>query len=89
MPDKTVCIHVEARGPVQAAEIVLGESLVTQGKPGNVRAVVWKLAEDYTPVSLALFLQNSPRVSKCGILYFGQHPLRLDLSVAHHKHDSP
>lgn len=55
VPNKTVCIHVEARGPVQAAEIVLGVSLVTQGKPGNVRAVVWKLAEDYTPVSLALF----------------------------------
>ncbi len=56
LPDKNTCIHVEASGPVQAAELVLGGTYVTYGKPGNARALVWKLAEDFTPVSIPLFL---------------------------------
>lgn len=59
VPDKTVCIHVEARGPVQAAELALGESLVAQGPVSSLRALVWRLAEDYTPVSVALFTPQS------------------------------
>lgn len=56
VPDKAICIHVEARSPVQAAEVALGETLVTQGPVARMRALVWKLADDYTPVSVALFV---------------------------------
>jgi hypothetical protein len=56
IPDKAICIPVQARGPVQAAEIVLGETLVTQGPMIRLRALVWKLAEDYTPVRITLFV---------------------------------
>lgn len=56
VPDKAICIQVEARSPVQAAEIVLGETLAMQGPMTRLRALVWKLAEDYTPVRIALFV---------------------------------
>lgn len=55
VPDKAICIHVAARSPIQAAEIVLGETLATQGPVSRLRALVWKLAEDYTPVRIPLF----------------------------------
>ena len=56
VPDKNTCLHVEANSPVQAAALVLGATYVTHGKPADTRALVWKLAEDFTPVSIALFL---------------------------------
>ena len=54
-PVKNICIHVEAKSPVHAAELVLGEALVTQGKPQQARAIVWRLGDDYQPVSTTLF----------------------------------
>ncbi|MGB3335823.1 MAG: hypothetical protein WBA73_01445 [Devosia sp.] len=56
VPDKNTCFHVEANSPVQAAELVLGATYVTHGKPADMRALVWKLAEDFTPISIPLFL---------------------------------
>lgn len=52
---KTECIHVEAFGPVQAAELALGETLSTHGDPQSVRATVWKLGDDFSPISIRLY----------------------------------
>lgn len=54
-PDKSTCIHVDAEGPVRAAEIALGETLVIHGRPEQARAKVWHLADDFSPVSVTLF----------------------------------
>jgi hypothetical protein len=54
-PDKTGCIHVDALSPVQAAEIALGETLVIHGDRKLARAVVWKLGDDYSPMSVMLY----------------------------------
>lgn len=49
------CVHVEARSPVDAAERVLHEKLTLSGHPAHVRAKVWRLGEDYQPVSILLY----------------------------------
>ena len=54
---KSSCVHVEAMGPVQAAEQVVGETLSVTGAPEHARAVVWSLAEDFTPVAVTLYSQ--------------------------------
>ena len=54
-PDKSICIHVDAEGPVRAAEIALGETLCVHGSPENARAKVWHLSDDFSPVSVTLF----------------------------------
>lgn len=56
VPDKAICVHVEARSPIHAAEIALGETLATQGPVTRLRALVWRLADDYTPVRIPLFV---------------------------------
>jgi hypothetical protein len=56
---KSTCIHVDAQGPVQAAQIALGETLSLHGSPGCARAVVWRLGEDYSPVSITLYAPQS------------------------------
>jgi hypothetical protein len=58
---KPACIHVDAQGPLQAAQIALGEKLCLHGSPGHARAVVWKLGEDYSPVSVTLYAQTTPQ----------------------------
>lgn len=54
-PNKGTCIHVDAEGPVRAAEIALGETLCVHGRPENARARVWHLSDDFSPVSVTLF----------------------------------
>jgi hypothetical protein len=49
------CIHVEAMSPVQAAELALGESLSIQGEQNRARAKVWRLSDDYSPISTILY----------------------------------
>lgn len=49
------CHHVEAMSPTHAAEIALGETLSLFGSPKLVRARVWRLTEDFTPVSVLLY----------------------------------
>lgn len=49
------CIHVEALGPIQAAELVLGETLANHGDPGRIRAIVWRLGDDFSPISIKLY----------------------------------
>ncbi|HEY4202102.1 MAG TPA: hypothetical protein VGM83_16230 [Devosiaceae bacterium] len=53
--DNATCIHVEAMGPIQAAELALGETLAVHGTPDCARAMVWKLNDDYSPVSVTLY----------------------------------
>ena len=55
VPDKSRCIQVDAFGPVQAAQIALGETLVCHGTPETARALVWRLGADYLPVSTRLY----------------------------------
>lgn len=57
-PKRGTCVSVEARGPVHAAELALGEILGPHGAPSQMRALVWKLADDYTPVSIPLFARD-------------------------------
>ena len=59
-PNKAICFHVEARSPIPEAELVLGETLATQGPVTRLRALVWKLVEDYTSVRIPLFAPNGP-----------------------------
>lgn len=54
-PDKGTCIHVNAEGPIRAAEIALGETLCVHGRPELARAKVWHLSDDFSPVSVTLF----------------------------------
>lgn len=54
-PDKATCIHVDAEGPIRAAEIALGETLCVHGRPEQARAKVWHLSDDFAPVSVTLF----------------------------------
>ena len=53
--DKSRCIQVDAAGPIQAAQIALGETLVCHGVPEAARAVVWRLGADYLPISTRLY----------------------------------
>jgi hypothetical protein len=55
LPKPGVCIAVDARSSVQAAEIVLGETLVMRGENRKPRAVVWSLGDDYAPISVTLY----------------------------------
>jgi len=51
----TNCVHVQALSPVDAAERVLHEKLKLSGPPCQLRAKVWRLGEDYQPVSVLLY----------------------------------
>jgi len=53
------CIHVDALSPVDAAERVLKEPLTVCGSPQQLRAKVWRLADDFTPVSVLLYRAQS------------------------------
>lgn len=55
-PDKGTCIHVDAISPVHAAEIALGETLVVHSETHKPRAVVWRLGDDYAPISVTLYV---------------------------------
>lgn len=54
------CQHVEAMSPTHAAEIALGETLSLFGSPQLMRARVWRLKEDFTPVSVVLYSTDAP-----------------------------
>ena len=49
------CVHVQALSPVDAAERVLHEKLKLSGHACQLRAKVWRLGEDYQPVSVLLY----------------------------------
>jgi hypothetical protein len=51
----TECIHVDALSATDAAERALAETLIVHGQPDQVRAKVWKLDENYQPVSVLLY----------------------------------
>jgi len=51
-------LHVEAQGPVQAAEIALGETLSVHGDAEQMRAIVWHLTDDFTPVRVTLYRRD-------------------------------
>lgn len=48
-------VEVQALGPVHAAELVLGETLSPRGSANRFRAMVWRLDERYSPISVKLF----------------------------------
>jgi hypothetical protein len=47
------CVTVEAKGPLQAGELVLAEPLQLSGRV--VRAKIWYLRDDWTPQSVSLY----------------------------------
>ena len=56
---------VLAAGPIDAAEQVLRERLVTFGHPTDLRAKIWELRDDFTPQCTPLYRQAQRRsVSK-------------------------
>lgn len=59
------CIHVEAMGPVQAAELALGETLVNHGDPASIRAIVWRLGDDFMPISIKLYRSSDMTTPVC------------------------
>lgn len=49
-------ISVFAASPVVAAKLALGEHLKLHGTPGQLRARVWELDDDFRPHCMELFL---------------------------------
>lgn len=58
LPEPGACVPVDAKSSVQAAEIVLGETLVMHGENRKPRAVVWSLGDDYAPISVTLYASH-------------------------------
>lgn len=58
LPETGACIAVDAKSPVQAAELALGETLVMRGEHRKPRAVVWSLGDDYAPISVTLYASD-------------------------------
>lgn len=54
-PESEQRIYVDARGPAQAGQLALGETLSLHGEPDRVRCKVWRLGDDYSPHSVTLY----------------------------------
>jgi hypothetical protein len=52
------CTTVLAAGPIDAAETVLGERLVTRRDAGDLRARVWEMRDDLTPSYTLLYRES-------------------------------
>ena len=54
-------IHTDAGTPLEAAERALGSPLALHGK--TPRAIVWVMAESFTPTMLTLYLPDEATAS--------------------------
>lgn len=48
-------VLVEASSPVAAGERVVGRRLIPVGSPANLRALVWHMQSDFSPVCTSLY----------------------------------
>ena len=48
-------VHVDAEGPLEAAQQVLGEPLAMNGKAESLRCRVWRLDADFRPIAVMLY----------------------------------
>ncbi|KQN74263.1 hypothetical protein ASE94_04500 [Devosia sp. Leaf64] len=48
-------VLIEASSPVAAGERVVGCQLIPVGSPANLRALVWHMQPDFTPVCTSLY----------------------------------
>jgi hypothetical protein len=51
-------VHVDANGPLEAGEQVLGERLAMTGSEERLRCRVWRLDEQYRPISVLLYARG-------------------------------
>lgn len=54
-PVEGSCTAVDARSPIHAAELVLGTTLAAHGKMEHAKAMVWRMGEDFQPISTTLY----------------------------------
>ena len=50
--------HVDADGPLEAAQRVLKEPLTTHGDAERLRCRVWRLDDEFRPISIMLFAKS-------------------------------
>lgn len=48
------CVPGDAAGPVQAAQIAIGDVLSMQGNRRSARAIAWRLTDDFSQIGITL-----------------------------------